>query len=137
MAGEEANLAKNMLDKMQVHEVVLAGALERPLHHAEQLLDVTLRWGSWPETDRHDKYLLLKTNQFYQEVLPCALPPLLVFAEVQFSDNKNFTNLGLRNLFRPLESGFLMRKNERKGLISKSLLLLILRLIFLELSNNF
>ena len=55
MAGEEANLAKNMLDKMQVHEVVLAGALERPLHHAEQLLDVTLRWGSWPETDRHDK----------------------------------------------------------------------------------
>ena len=88
MAGEEANLAKNMLDKMQVHEVVLAGALERPLHHAEQLLDVTLRWGSWPETDRHDKYLLLKTNQFYQEVLPCALPPLSVFAEVQFSDNK-------------------------------------------------
>ena len=54
-----------MLDKMQVHEVVLAGALERPLHHAEQLLDVTLRWGSWPETDRHDKYLLLKTNQFF------------------------------------------------------------------------
>merc|ERR1719356_1650974 len=35
VAGEEANLAKNMLDKMQVHEVVLAGALERPLHHAE------------------------------------------------------------------------------------------------------
>ena len=88
VAGEEANLAKNMLDKMQVHEVVLAGALERPLHHAEQLLDVTLRWGSWPETDRHDNYLLLKTNQFYQEALPCALPPLSVFAEVQFSDNK-------------------------------------------------
>ena len=125
-----------MLDKMQVHEVVLAGALERPLHHAEQLLDVTLRWGSWPETDRHDKYLL-KTNQFYQEVLPCALPPLLVFAEVQFSDNKILTNLDPRNPFRPLESGFLMMKNERKGLISKSLLLLILRLIFLELSYNF
>ena len=92
MAGEEANLAKNMLDKMQVHEVVLAGALERPLHHAEQLLDVTLRWGSWPETDRHDNYLLLKTNQFYQEALPCALPPLSVFAEVQFSRSQQDLN---------------------------------------------
>ena len=59
MAREEANLAKNMLDKTQVHEVVLAGALEPPLHHAEQLLDATLRWGSWL-----DNYLLLKTNQF-------------------------------------------------------------------------
>ena len=56
VAGEEANLAKNMLDKMQVHEVVLAGALERPLHHAEQLLD--------PEVGKLDNYLLLKTNQF-------------------------------------------------------------------------
>ena len=89
VAGEEANLpAGAQLEKMQVHEVVLAGALERPLHHAEQLLDVTLRWGSWPESDRHDNYLLLKTNQFYQEALPCALPPLSVFAEVQFSDNR-------------------------------------------------
>ena len=88
VAGEEANLPGGALEKMQVHEVVLAGALERPLHHAEQLLDVTLRWGSWPESDRHDNYLLLKTNQFYQEALPCALPPLSVFAEVQFSDNR-------------------------------------------------
>ena len=88
VAGEEANLPVGVLEKMQVHEVVLAGALERPLHHAEQLLDVTLRWGSWAETDRHDNYLLLKTNQFYQEALPCALPPLSVFAEVQFSDNR-------------------------------------------------
>ena len=95
VAGEEANLAKNMLDKMQVHEVVLAGALERPLHHAEKLLDVTLRWGSWPETDRHDNYLLLKTNQFYQEALPCALPPLSVFAEVHFLDKKILTNIDI------------------------------------------
>ena len=30
----------------------------------------------------------MKPNQFYSEALPCALPPLSVFAEVQFSDNK-------------------------------------------------
>jgi hypothetical protein len=75
-AGEEAGLSGPALQSMQVHEVVLGGALERPLHHAEKLLDVTLRWGSWPETDRHDNYLLLKSNHFYEEVgvaLVCCL----------------------------------------------------------------
>merc|ERR1719461_1675791 len=65
-AGQEAGLEAERLEEMFIHEVVMGGCLERPLHHAERLLDVTLRWGSWPETDRHDNYLLLKTNQFYQ-----------------------------------------------------------------------
>ena len=75
-AGQEAGLEQEVLDNMFIHEVVLAGALERPLHHADKLLDVTLRWGSWAECDRHDNYLLLKTNQFYSQALPCAVPPL-------------------------------------------------------------
>jgi len=116
VAGEEANLAKNMLDKMQVHEVVLAGALERPLHHAEQLLDVTLRWGSWPETDRHDNYLLLKTNQFYQEALPCALPPLSVFAEVQFSDNKGPKSKFTPFLFSVSKAAITYYREEKTGI---------------------
>ena len=69
-AGEEAGLTGARLEAMHVHEVVLGGSLERPLHHSEKLLDVTLRWGSWPETDRHDNYLLLKSSLFYQEVGP-------------------------------------------------------------------
>jgi len=116
VAGEEANLAKNMLDKMQVHEVVLAGALERPLHHAERLLDVTLRWGSWPETDRHDNYLLLKTNQFYQEALPCALPPLSVFAEVQFSDNKGPKSKFTPFLFSVSKAAITYYREEKTGI---------------------
>ena len=65
----------------------MGGSLERPLHHSERLLDVTLRWGSWHEEDRHDNYLLLKHNIVYSEAVSCALPPLSVAAEVMFSDN--------------------------------------------------
>ena len=85
MAGQEAGLEQEVLDNMFIHEVVLGGALERPLHHADKLLDVTLRWGSWAESDRHDNYLLLKTNQFYREALPCALPPLSGVSECVLS----------------------------------------------------
>ena len=84
-AGQEAGLEQEVLDNMFIHEVVLGGALERPLHHADKLLDVTLRWGSWAESDRHDNYLLLKTNQFYREALPCALPPLSGVSECVLS----------------------------------------------------
>ena len=71
-----------------LHEVVLGGMLERPIHHSEIMLDVTLKWGTWSEQDRRDNYLLLKTNTFYDEALPCAVPPLSVFGEAYFSDNK-------------------------------------------------
>ena len=86
-AGQEAGLSQESLESLFIHEVVMGGCLERPLHHQEKLLDVTLRWGSWDEADRHDNYLLLKHNSFYSEALPCALPPLSVAAEVMFSDN--------------------------------------------------
>ena len=86
-AGQEAGLEAERLEEMFIHEVVLGGALQRPLHHTDRLLDVTLRWGSWAESDRHDNHLLLKTNQFYSEALPCALPPLSVAAELEFSDS--------------------------------------------------
>ena len=65
-AGQEAGLTPDQLASRHIHEVVLAGALERPLHHSERLLDVTLRWGAWQEQDRHDNYLLVKQNTFYQ-----------------------------------------------------------------------
>ena len=75
-----------MLDKTQVHEVVLAGALELPLHHAEQQVGKLARQ--------------LPASQD-QPVLPCALPPLSVFAEVQFSDNNILTNLDHLDQFLP------------------------------------
>ena len=72
-AGQEAGLGEADLEAMFIHEVgsnnlvfifltptlttdwrqvVMGGCLERPLHHTERLLDVTLRWGAWEERDR-------------------------------------------------------------------------------------
>ena len=128
-AGEEAGLTGARLEAMHVHEVVLGGALERPLHHSEKLLDVTLRWGSWPETDRHDNYLLLKSSLFYQEVgpslrayitgsqaLPCALPPLSVMAEVQFSDCRASKGKFLPYLFSVSKAAITYYREEKTGI---------------------
>ena len=87
LVGGEAGLEQDTLESLVIHEVVMGGCLERPLHHSEKLLDVTLRWGSWEEEDRHDNYLLLKFNRFYSKAVECAQPPLSVAAEVMFSDN--------------------------------------------------
>lgn len=74
--------------QLYLHEVILGGMMERPIHHSEIMLEVTLKWGEWSEPDRRDNYLLLKPNMFYDEALPCALPPMSVFGEAYFSDNK-------------------------------------------------
>jgi len=72
-----------------LHEVILGGMMERPIHHSEIMLEVTLKWGKWSEADRRDNYLLLKSSTFYDEALPCAIPPLTVFGEAFYSDNKS------------------------------------------------
>jgi len=114
-AGDESNIPHEKLDKMFIHEVVLGGSLERPLHHSEKMLDVTLRWGTWNENDRHDNYLLLKTNQFYLEALPCAIPPLSVFAEVQFSENKPKSKFSTF-LFSVAKANITYYKEEKNGI---------------------
>eukprot|EP00092_Neocalanus_flemingeri_P004733 GFUD01005098.1.p1 GENE.GFUD01005098.1~~GFUD01005098.1.p1 ORF type:complete len:1563 (+),score=315.45 GFUD01005098.1:146-4834(+) len=114
-AGDESNIPLHTLDKMFIHEVVLGGSLERPLHHSEKMLDVTLRWGTWDAEDRHDNYLLLKTNQFYLEALPCAIPPLSVFAEVQFSENKAKSKFSTF-LFSVSKANITYYKEEKTGI---------------------
>jgi len=114
-AGDESNIPSEKLEKMFIHEVVLGGSLERPLHHSEKMLDVTLRWGTWHENDRHDNYLLLKTNQFYLEALPCAIPPLSVFAEVQFSENKPKSKFS-SFLFSVAKANITYYKEEKTGI---------------------
>ena len=74
------------VEQYMLYEVVLQGQLERPIHHQENILDVTLKWGSWSEQDRMDNYLLLKkTNPFYQAALPLATPHVTAFMEAKFS----------------------------------------------------
>jgi len=71
-----------------LHEVVMGGALQRPIHHTELVLDVTLKWGSWGEQERRDNYLLLKRSILYEEALNHAIPPLSVFGEALYTDLK-------------------------------------------------
>ena len=35
------------------------------------------------DVDRHNNYLVLKTNKLYADALPCAVPPLSIFSEIQ------------------------------------------------------
>ena len=70
-----------------LHEVILSGQMERPIHYRELIYDVTLKWWKWPEEDRRDTYLLLKRNAFLEEALPCAIPPLSVFGEILYGEN--------------------------------------------------
>ena len=91
------DMARNVLREIRnpaeaenyvLHEVILQGNLERPIHHKELVFDTTLKWGTWPEQDRRDNYLLLKKmNPFYEEALPFAVPPLSVFGEARFGGN--------------------------------------------------
>merc|ERR1712113_21764 len=66
---------KNLCSDFVLHEMVLGGALQRPIHHSEHVLDVTLKWGSWGETDRRDNYLLLKKNILFEEAVKNAKSP--------------------------------------------------------------
>ena len=83
----EKNLSLNS-SGLVLHEVVMGGALQRPIHHSELVLDVTLKWGSWGEQERRDNYLLLKRSILYEEALAHAVPPLSVFGEAFYSDLK-------------------------------------------------
>jgi hypothetical protein len=50
-----------------LEEVVCGGALTRPLHHTERVLDVVLRWGYWSDVDRRDNCLVLCHNTVLKE----------------------------------------------------------------------
>ncbi|KAF4526299.1 hypothetical protein B566_EDAN015214 [Ephemera danica] len=72
-----------------LQEVVLGGALLRPVHATEKVFDVVVRWGYWDETDRKDNQLVLAPCPVYQEILPLAKPPLAACSEVKFADTKS------------------------------------------------
>ena len=72
-----------------LHEAILNGDLQRPIHHTEIILDVVLKWGSWVgEGDRKDNHLLLKRNVLYEEAINYASRPFSVFCEGFYTDLK-------------------------------------------------
>ncbi|CAG2055121.1 unnamed protein product [Timema podura] len=53
--------------QLTLEEVVLSGALVRPMHHTERVLDTVLRWGYWSDADCKDNCLVLTRNTTFKE----------------------------------------------------------------------
>ncbi|XP_054275592.1 arf-GAP with Rho-GAP domain, ANK repeat and PH domain-containing protein 3-like isoform X2 [Macrosteles quadrilineatus] len=70
-------------------ESVLGGALYRPLHHTERVLDTVLRWGYWDDADCKDNCLILVINTLLQNLQPIAKPPVAQCGELRFADLKS------------------------------------------------
>ncbi|KOC67459.1 Arf-GAP with Rho-GAP domain, ANK repeat and PH domain-containing protein 2 [Habropoda laboriosa] len=77
-----------------LEEYTLSGALERPLHHRERVLEAVARWGYWDSEDRKDNVLILKKDRLYKDIAPLIKPPMTTSGELKFADtkSKNFKN---------------------------------------------
>ncbi|XP_069692438.1 arf-GAP with Rho-GAP domain, ANK repeat and PH domain-containing protein 1 [Periplaneta americana] len=93
LAGEVcAELASKMSQQAHelcLEEVVCGGALSRPLHHTERVLDVVLRWGYWSDIDRKDNCLVLCQNTVFREASSQAKFPMALCGDLRFADRKS------------------------------------------------
>ncbi|XP_046141866.1 uncharacterized protein LOC114871103 isoform X1 [Osmia bicornis bicornis] len=89
--AEKTNLSAH---ELCLEEYTLSGALERPLHHSERVLETVARWGYWDPEDRKDNVLILKKDQLYKDIAPLVTPPMTTAGELKFADkkSKNFKN---------------------------------------------
>ncbi|XP_043517940.1 uncharacterized protein LOC122532867 isoform X2 [Frieseomelitta varia] len=85
----------NMLaHELCLEEYTLSGALERPLHYKERVLEAVARWGYWDPEDRKDNVLILNKDRLYKDIAPLMKPPMTTSGELKFADtkSKNFKN---------------------------------------------
>ncbi|XP_015184087.1 PREDICTED: uncharacterized protein LOC107070416 [Polistes dominula] len=87
--SEKANLPAH---ELCLEEYALSGALKRPLHHNERVLETVARWGYWDSDDRKDNILILKKDSLYKDIVPLVKPPMTISGELKFADvkSKNF-----------------------------------------------
>ncbi|XP_076171289.1 rhoGAP_ARAP and RA_ARAPs domain-containing protein RhoGAP15B isoform X2 [Ptiloglossa arizonensis] len=83
--AEKTNLPAH---ELCLEEYTLSGALERPLHHSERVLETVARWGYWDPEDRKDNVLILKRDQLYKDIMLLIKPPLTPSGELKFADRK-------------------------------------------------
>ncbi|XP_039287667.1 uncharacterized protein LOC111058843 [Nilaparvata lugens] len=70
-------------------ETVLDGALTRPLHHSERVLESVLRWSYWDDADCKNNCLVLAENTLFEEVMPLAKQAVPKSGELKFADLKS------------------------------------------------
>ncbi|XP_046803617.1 uncharacterized protein LOC111683202 isoform X1 [Lucilia cuprina] len=76
--------------QVTLHEVILNGTLERPLHHDSKVFEVVLNWSYWPEDDRKNNVLVVKPIEILNEVQRAVknLATVTPGKELKFADNK-------------------------------------------------
>ncbi|XP_035733559.1 uncharacterized protein LOC118446704 isoform X1 [Vespa mandarinia] len=89
--SEKVNL---LAHELCLEEYALSGALKRPLHHNERVLETVARWGYWDPDDRKDNILILKKDRLYRDIVPLIKPPMTISGELKYADvkSKNFKN---------------------------------------------
>nr|CAD7256464.1 unnamed protein product [Timema shepardi] len=75
--------------QLTLEEVVLGGALVRPMHHTERVLDTVLRWGYWSDADCKDNCLVLTRNTTFKEADILTKQPMTMCGELRFADQKS------------------------------------------------
>ncbi|KAM7348009.1 rhoGAP_ARAP and RA_ARAPs domain-containing protein RhoGAP15B isoform 2-T2 [Cochliomyia hominivorax] len=76
--------------QVTLHEVILNGTLERPLHHDTKVFEVVLNWSYWPEDDRKNNILVVKPLEILNEVQRAVknLATVTPGKELKFADYK-------------------------------------------------
>ncbi|KAG7211462.1 hypothetical protein KM043_010743 [Ampulex compressa] len=85
---ELAEKAGMSAHELCLEEYTLSGALERPLHHSERVLETVARWGYWDAEDRKDNVLILKKDRLYKDIVHLIKPPMTTAGELKFADTK-------------------------------------------------
>ncbi|XP_033340472.2 rhoGAP_ARAP and RA_ARAPs domain-containing protein RhoGAP15B isoform X1 [Megalopta genalis] len=88
ICAELADKTNSPAHELCLEEYTLSGALERPLHHTERVLETVARWGYWEPEDRKDNILILKRDHLYKDILPLIKPPLTPSGELKFASSK-------------------------------------------------
>ncbi|CAG2106239.1 unnamed protein product, partial [Medioppia subpectinata] len=85
-----ANIKDNA-DRLSVYEIVYNEQLERPVHHTDIVLAVTLSWVKWSQQYSRDNYLCVRTNTLYNQLAGQLRDqtPITIFSELRYADHRS------------------------------------------------
>lgn len=76
--------------QVTLHEYILNGSLQRPLHHDTKVFDVILNWSYWTDDDRKNNYLTVKPINLLNDLQRAVkkMPIMTRNNELKFADNR-------------------------------------------------
>lgn len=76
--------------QVTLHEYIMNGSLQRPLHHDTKVFDVIMTWSYWTDDDSKDNYLTVKPINLLNDVQRAIknMPIVTRINELKFADNR-------------------------------------------------